>query len=158
MIRMRIGNQRGFSLLEALIAMVLLSVGLLAAGLMQIGGIKANANAAGRTFGVGLAQSIMDDLRSRAMDDALLVDTGDRGNDLDDGMAAPGSGPVPGVADQSPGQITGSDGRTYTVFWNVANDVPVTGTKTVRLFVYWDDSKFGLNKVITTTVLGGFYL
>ena len=57
-----------------------------------------------------------------------------------------------------PGQITGSDGRTYTVFWNVANDVPVTGTKTVRLFVYWDDSKFGLNKVITTTVLGGFYL
>lgn len=158
MIKMRIGNQRGFSLIEALIAMVLLSVGLLAAGLMQIGGIKANANAAGRTFGVGLAQSIMDDLRSRALDDALLVDTGNRGNGLDDGMATGGSNPVPANADQAPGQVTGSDGRTYSVFWNVADDVPVTGTKTVRLFVYWNDSKFGLNKVITTTVLGGFYL
>lgn len=158
MIGTRIRNQRGFSLLEALIAMVLLSVGLLAAGLMQIGGIKANANAAGRTFGVGLAQSIMDDLRSRSMDDALLVDTGNRGNGLDDGRAVAGSDPVPVDADQSPGQVTGSDGRTYTVFWNVADNVPVTGGKTVRLFVYWNDSKFGLNRVIMTTVLGGLYL
>jgi type IV pilus assembly protein PilV len=161
MTRIKIGNQRGFSLIEALVAMVLLSVGLLAAGLLQIGGIKANANAAGRTFGVGLAQSIMDDLRSRSVGDALLLDTGDRGNDLDDGRAASGGNPVPADADQKmglTGQVTGSDGRTYTVFWNVANDVPVTGTKTVRLFVYWNDSKFGLNKVVATTVLGGFYL
>jgi type IV pilus assembly protein PilV len=161
MTRMDIGNQKGFSLIEALVAMVLLSVGLLAAGLLQIGGIKANANAAGRTFGVGLAQSIMDDLRSQPIDDeGLLADTGDRGNDLDDGRATSGGNPVPDDADQkmgSTGQVTGSDGRTYTVFWNVAKDKPVAGTKTVRLFVYWNDSQFGLNKVVTTTVLGGFY-
>jgi prepilin-type N-terminal cleavage/methylation domain-containing protein len=50
-------NQRGFSLIEALIAMVLLSVDLL-----RIGGIKTNTNAAGRTSGVAVARSVMDDL------------------------------------------------------------------------------------------------
>ena len=153
-------NQEGFSLVEALVAMVLLSVGLLAAGLMQIGSMKANANAAGRTFAVGLAQSVLDDLRSLPVDDDLLDDgTGDvdGAGGLDDGMAAGGS-PNPAEADQSMGQVTGSDGRNYTVFWNVAQDVPVDGVKTLKLFVYWNDSKFGLNKVIMTTVLGGLYL
>jgi hypothetical protein len=50
-------NQRGFSLIEALITMVLLIVGLLVARR-----IKANANAAGRTSGVAVARSVMDDL------------------------------------------------------------------------------------------------
>jgi type IV pilus assembly protein PilV len=152
-------NQRGFSLIEALIAMVLLSVGLLGAGLMQIGSMKANTNAAGRTFGVGLAQSVMDDLRSRPLDDALLQDDDIDGvAGLDDGIASAGSDPVPANADESMGQITASDGRNYTVFWNVADGAPVNGAKTLRLFVYWNDQRFGLNKVIMTTVLGGFYL
>ena len=157
--RAQIKNQRGYSLVEALVAMVLLSIGLLAAGLMQIGSMKANANAAGRTFGVGLAQSILDDLRSRPMDDALLGDTDVDGTaGLDDGIASGGSDPNPANADQSMGQITASDGRNYTVFWNVADDAPVNGAKTLRLFVYWDDRKFGLNKVIMTSVMGGLYL
>jgi type IV pilus assembly protein PilV len=152
------GNQRGFSLIEALIAIVLLSVGLLAAGLLQIGGMKANASAAGRTSGIAVAQSILDDLRSRPLDDALLVDTGTSGSGLNDGMAIGGGDPTPGNADHSAGQITAADGRTYTVFWNVADGTPMSGTKTLRLFVYWNDQKFGLNKVVTTTVLGGYYL
>jgi type IV pilus assembly protein PilV len=154
-----IGNQRGFSLVEALIAMVLLSVGLLAAGLLQIGGIKANANAAGRTSGVSLAQSVMDDLRTLPLDDDLLSDTdGDGATGLNAGMASSGGNPTPDNADQSRGQVTTSDGRTYTVFWNVVEGAPVNGTKTLRLFVYWNDQKFGLNKVVMTTVLGGYYL
>jgi type IV pilus assembly protein PilV len=153
------GNQRGFSLVEALIAMVLLSVGLLAAGLLQIGGIKANSNAAGRTSGVSLAQSVMDDLRTLPLDDDLLDDTdGDGAAGLNDGMAASGGNPTPANADRSRGQVTTSDGRTFTVFWNVAGGVPMTGTKTLRVFVYWNDSRFGLNKVVMTTVLGGYYL
>ncbi len=157
-------NQKGFSLLEALIAMVLLSIGLLGAGLMQIGSIKANTNAENRTFGVGLAQSVMNDLRSQPLDFVLTPDDplddedGDGAAGLDDGMALAGANPVPAAADQSMGQITASDGRNYTIFWNVADNVPVNGAKTLRLFVYWNDERFGLNKVIMTTVLGGFYL
>jgi type IV pilus assembly protein PilV len=158
MTSLAIGNQRGFSLIEALIAMVLLSVGLLAAGLLQIGGIKANVNAAGRTTGIAVAQSVLDDLRGRPLDDPFLLETGTNGSGLNDGMATGGADPTPGYADHSAGQITAADGRTYTIFWNIADGTPMTGTKTLRLFVYWNDPKFGLNRVITTTVLGGYYL
>jgi len=159
----RIRNQRGFSLIEALIAMVLLSIGLLGAGLMQIGGIKANTNAAGRTTGLGVAQSIMEDLRSLPLDDARLSDTGSRGNNLDDGRPVAGGNPIPLDADQrwdgtATGLYTAADGQTYTVFWNVDQDAPLDGARTLRLFVYWNDQRFGLNKVVMTTVLGGLYL
>lgn len=159
MATVKTGNQAGFSLVEALIAMVLLTVGLLAAGLMQISSMKANSNAAGRTFAVGMAQSELDNLRSLPMDDDLLDDSnGDGVVGLDDGIASGGIDPNPAAADQSKGQVMGSDGRNYTVFWNVALDAPVDGAKTLKLFVYWTDPKFGLNKVIMTTVMGGFYL
>jgi type IV pilus assembly protein PilV len=161
-----IRNQRGFSLIEALIAMFLLSIGLLGAGLMQIGGIKANSNATGRTTGLSVAQSIMDDLRSLPLTDPRLSDTKNMGNGLDDGRAVPGGQPVPGDADQLINPVfapdgtnyTAADGLTYTVFWNVAEDSPLDGTRTVRLFVYRNDQRFGLNRVVMTTVLGGFYL
>jgi type IV pilus assembly protein PilV len=158
MISLVIGNQRGFSLIEALIAILLISVGLLATGLLQIGGIKANANAGGRTSGVAVAQSIMDDLRSRPFDDPLLMDTGTNGSGLNDGMATAGSDPTPGNSDHFAGQITAVDGRTYTIFWNITDGTPMTRTKTLRLFVYWNDQEFGLNRFVTTTVLGGNYL
>lgn len=173
MTRFRTANQRGFSLLEALFAMAVLGIGFLGVGLMQIGGIKANTNATGRTLGVGLAQSVMDDLRSRPVnfvpgfeddssaDDPLDDEDGDGMLGLDDGMAAPGGNPNPLAADQSMGlngQVIASDGRNYTVFWNVADNEPVTGAKTLKLFVYWNDQRFGLNRVVMTTVLGGFYL
>jgi type IV pilus assembly protein PilV len=157
-----IRNQRGFSLIEALIAMVLLSIGLLGTGLLQIGGLKANANAAGRTSGVAVAQSVLDDLRSIPQNDDRLADGDlDGAAGLDDGRAAGGSAPNPAAADRSwngTGQYAAADGRTYTVFWNVAEDVPMAGTRTLRLFVYWNDPKFGLNKVVMTTVVGGYYL
>jgi hypothetical protein len=131
---------------------------------MQIGGIKANSNAAGRTTGLSVAQSIMDDLHSLDLTDTRLNDTGNRGNGLDDGAAAPGGQPTPANADQLFDQLTpdgtnytAADGRTYTIFWNVAGGAPVTGTSTLRLFVYWNDQRFGLNRVIMTSVLGGLY-
>jgi hypothetical protein len=92
------------------------------------------------------------------MDDPLLKDGGDTGSGLNNGKAVAGGDPTPGNADQSAGQITTADGRTFTVFWNVNDGAPVTGTKTLRLFVYWNDLKFGLNKVVIMAVLGGYYL
>jgi hypothetical protein len=120
-------NQRGFSLIEALIAMVLLIVGLLVARR-----IKANANAAGRTSGV-------------AVDDPLLKDGGDNGSGLNNGKAVAGGNPTPGNADQSAGQITtaqgfalvtailllfvahgGADGRRFCGYGNNALRRPAT--------------------------------
>lgn len=157
-------NQRGFSLIEALVAMVILTIGLLAVGLMQIGAMKGNTNALGRSDGVAMAQSVMDTLRCLPLDDVRLSDSDDSTINLDDGMAVGGNAPVAANAGHEGDElfatnpILGANGQTYNVFWNVDEDTPVTGAKTIRLFVYWTDQKFGLNKVVVTSILGGFFL
>lgn len=155
-----IHNQHGFSLVEAMIAMVILMVGLLAVGLMQIGAMKGNTNALGRADGVAMAESVMDTLISFSLDNALLTDNG---SVLDAGAATAGNPPVPGNADHTGSElfganpVQGANGMNYTVFWNIADDSPTADAKTVRLFVYWDDQRFGLNRVVSTTVVGGLY-
>jgi type IV pilus assembly protein PilV len=148
-------NQRGFSLIEAIVAMVVLTVGLLAVGLMQIGAMKGNTNATSRSSGVAVAQSVMDDLRSLPLDHASLLDP--HAGQLDLGAAAAG-GPTAVNADHDNGTITTPRGQVYTVFWNIADDFPIDSAKTVRVFVYWNDSHFGLNRAIMTSVIGGLYL
>jgi type IV pilus assembly protein PilV len=151
-------NQKGFSLLEALIAMMIVTVGLLAVGLMQIGAMKGNTNAISRSDGVAMAQSVMDVLRTLPLDDDRLDDNG---NALDAGESSP---PDATAADHGGDEIfaanpvAGSNGQTYTVFWNVVDDDPVDNAKTVRVYVYWNDNRFGLNRAVMTTVVGGLYL
>ena len=157
-----LSNQKGFSLIEALIAMLILSVGLLAVAMLQVSAMKANTNALSRTDGVSVAQSVLDTLRTLPMSDARLSD-GDDTDDLYTGMATSGTNFTPDNADHSGSELYGSDsitgptGQTYTIFWNVA-DNDDTNSKTVRLFVYWTDQKLGLDHTIVTTVLGGLYL
>lgn len=159
-------NQKGFSLIEAMIAMLILTVGLLALGVLQIGGMKSNANALNRTDGGTFAQTVLDTLRALPVDDDLLTDTVLPGtlNGLDQGIAVGGNAPIPANADHTGAELfdanptPGLNGQTYTVFWNVSDDIPVPGAKTVRVFVYWTDQRFGQNRAIATTVMGGLYL
>lgn len=156
-------NQNGFSLIEAMIAMVVLTVGLLAVGLLQIGAIKGNTNAISRSDGVAIAQTVLDELRSRPIDDTLL----NTGANLNAGQPAGNTLPTAAniaAADHSgdeifpTNQFTSQNGQTYTVLWNVLDNIPVTGAKTVRVFVYWNDQHFGVNRAIMTSVVGGLYL
>lgn len=162
--KMIIRNQRGFSLIEALIAVVILSVGLLAIGVMQITAMKSNTNALSRGDGVAMAQSVMDILRCVPLDDGMLTDSDTTTANLDDGRAVGNNAPVAANAGHQGDEVfasnptLGPNGLSYNIFWNVDEDVPLTGTRTVRLFVYWNDQRFGRNKVVITSVLGGLYL
>ena len=58
---------------------------------MQIGAMRANTNALGRTDGVAIAQSVLDTLRALPLDDPLLLDGGGAHNGtagLNDGAPA----------------------------------------------------------------------
>jgi len=156
-----IKNQQGFSLIEALIAMVILSIGLLAVALMQVGAMKGNTNALSRSNGLAMAQSVMDTLRTLPFDNPLLTDNG---SGLDDGRDI-GAGFDDTAADQTNGEVTGTNGQNYTIFWNIVDNdlngdaiIDEKDLKTIRLFVYWNDQKFGLNRVIVTSAFGGLYL
>lgn len=147
-------NQKGFSLIEALVAMAILAVGLLAVGLMQIGAMKGNTNAMSRSDGVEIAQSVMDRLRSVPLDDTLLSDAF-TANGLD---ALDANADHNGSELYAANPVVGPNGQTYSIFWNVLEDTPVASAKTVRVYVLWTDQKFGQNRAIMTSVLGGLYL
>lgn len=69
--------QQGFTLLEALIALVVVSVGLLGVAHMQLTGIKYNHEALLRTKAGVLAQDMADRMRSNPAADYTLADLND---------------------------------------------------------------------------------
>ena len=124
----RMRDQKGFSLLEIIVAIAILSVGILAAGSLQGPACKNNVISRNYTEASTIATDRIEKLMVLDWDDTLLSDTdndGTNGGGLDD----TGTG-----ADHS-----AVDGK-YTIYWNVsADDFPVPDTKTVREIVMWNN-------------------
>lgn len=119
-------NESGFTLVEILIAVTILSIGLLAVATMQVSAITGNSVASDLTEGTTLASDKLESLLRMAgnnyNDPNLLDTTGDGDSGLDD---------------------TGSDADfstvagKYTIYWNIAIDSPKTYTKTVKVIATW---------------------
>ncbi len=171
-------NDKGMTLIEALIAIVILSVGILVVGAMQTNSVRANATAIARSQAHAVASSFIEVLQQVPFDSIILLDSDGNGvAGLDDGSPNGGvPSPDPTQADyavqssdfQSGGVFAGvfgsvygisgntlTDGRgwQYQVFWNVADLVTAAGgtTKVVRMFVYWT-SPMGRNSMVLTTM------
>ena len=71
-----INKQDGFSLLEVLIALVILAIGLLAVAQMQITAIKGNAFGSGMTSASSLAANTLERLMALPYDDVQLTTYG----------------------------------------------------------------------------------
>ncbi|MCD6198997.1 MAG: prepilin-type N-terminal cleavage/methylation domain-containing protein [Deltaproteobacteria bacterium] len=142
MIDMNRDDQRGFSLIEILIAITVFAIGILAVGNMQITAIKGNSFANDLTEAVTLAQSKMEELISLNYNDPLL-DDGDldgTNQDLDDDGIDDGGNDFGlndiGNADGSE-QYQAVGNLQYNIFWNIAPDEPTTDTKIIRVIVTW---------------------
>lgn len=147
-------EQDGFTLLEVLVALLIFSIGLLAAASMQVMAIRGNYHSAALTEASYWATGQMERLLSKDFTDPELQDTDgdgtnqDADNDWvdDDG----GNFGLDHVADpDSDGQpdndTTGSQADfqetqgIYTISWNVAEDVASNDTKTVKVMVTWTE-------------------
>lgn len=122
-------SQSGFTLIEVIVAMAVLTIGILGASVMQIQSINGNGFAYRLSTAVHWGGDTMETLMAKAYDDPLLVDTSNAGANAGttglDNTDAVGS-----LADGGP--VTREN---YTIFWNVADDYPVFGTKTIRVIV-----------------------
>jgi type IV pilus assembly protein PilV len=149
-------DKKGFTLIEVVIAMAILSIGILAVTAMQIEAIRGNADASVRSQANAVALSVLEELKRLPFDDANLT----AGANLNAGMAIAGGTPTPASADHvyAPGQmpllsniyrvigtnLVDSSGTNYQIFWNVDKTPVVIGTEsfipfcTIRLFMYWD--------------------
>jgi len=141
MIMKKNNSQNGFTLIEVLVAIALLTIGILGAATMQIASIDGNNTAMRLTGAVTWGEDELETLMGLPYAHA----------DLDDDSNAGANAGVTGLDNTD---VAGSlaDGGpvvqdNFTVFWNVADDYPVFGTKTLRVIVRRNDK--GVIKTVT---------
>lgn len=126
-------GQRGFSIIEVMIAISILSVGILALASMQVSAMRGNSFAGGVTEGSTWAADQIEKLMNLPWNDPSLQDADlDGANGLDD------IGFDNNPATQADADFRENKGR-FSIHWNVANNVVTTNTRTVNVIVTWTD-------------------
>lgn len=143
-----IGN-RGFTIIEVLMAMTIFLIGFLAVGSMQISAVNGNTSARMRTSASILAGDIVEQLMRCPYESSGCTLT--RANETDgiqysvnDPLAMGAHGPFDDDPDGD-----GPD-RTYQVRWVVANG-PEVGSKEIDVIIRWQ--KLGQDQTVQYTFL-----
>ena len=113
-------RQGGFTLLEVLVSVTILTIGLLGIAGMQLSAIRGNATARNMTEGVTWAQDRLEELLSLEYDDSLL----------DDDNADLGGPTVYNDTNAPAG---------FTINWEVDENNPVANCKQITVTVSWQD-------------------
>lgn len=112
----------GFTLLEVMIALVVLSVGLLGLAALQLVAVKGNSFSSEMTYATMLAQQHAEILKGLPYTDSNLA----------------------AADEQNPHTAIGSSkGVQYSVRWTVTDNTPDTDMKTVNLTVQWTSLRQG---------------
>lgn len=119
-------NERGFTLLEVIMAVSILTIGLLAVASMQISAMRGNSMSMTYTESTEKAQDRIEKLLIRDLDDALLLDNT---NDSVDGLNDTGVN----------ADLSDTSNPKYDVYWNIAEDwsggKELNGVNTIRVIV-----------------------
>lgn len=132
-----ISCEKGFTLIEVVVAITLLAIGILAAATMQLSALRGNTQARQLTQAATWGQDQLETLMGKSYNDAEMRDKNNNGvNGLDHtdvGANIADGGPV--------------NNGAFTVFWNIADDYPLVGCKTIRVHVRRNDQ--GVTKTIS---------
>jgi len=113
-------RQQGFTLIEVMIALVILATGLLALMTMQIVSIRANAFSSEMTYAAMLAQSRLERIRNMPYDSVQTISP-----------------------DESVDASASTKGMAYTVKTTVVDNSPATDMKTITLRIDWTGTPAG---------------
>lgn len=131
-------DEKGFTLIEVMVALFVFTIGILALNKMQLVAIRGNSNANGLTGASSWAAGQVETILDLEYDDPLLDDDGGGAADglagLDDNTSA--------TADDF---IDSPDGN-FRILWNVATDEPMRNVKTIRVIA--TRNYFGLQKQV----------
>ena len=134
-------KQEGWTLIEVLVAIVVLCVGLLAVGTMQISAIRGNFMGGNTSIALTLASEKMEDLLNRNYTDAALADSvaGNNGN-----LSVITAGNVDHEENVSDGGVVGG-GAFYRRIWNIADTVTGASNwptmKEMTVIVTWEGNR-----------------
>ena len=118
-------GEKGFTLLEVIVAISILTFGLLAVASMQMTAIRGNYNASNITEATTVAQDRLENLMGLLYSDPLLA----QGDDLSDPAPPSPSG--------------------YTVTYDVLNNDPIANTRLITVTVQWQDKGVQKQSVLT---------
>lgn len=134
-----LANRNGFTLIEVMIAIIIFAIGILAVITMQSTSVGGNANARYISEASNSAADRVEQIANAAYTDASLTDTdGNGAAGLDNHQCCPGSKDPWGNAVASCTQIAdhcATNGVNYGLYWNVADNQPVSNLKSIRVFV-----------------------
>lgn len=142
----KVNNNKGFTLIEVMIAAVILAIGILGVAAMQAAAI--NGNNTGRSFteATTLAQNWVEIIirlpfNKTAGDGVVpnLFELQD-GNGANNNQAGLDDGLLLGNAADFTQANIGPNGR-YTIDFNYADNVVAPNTKTIRISVTWQDAR-----------------
>lgn len=163
-------DNRGFTILEVLITVIIMSVALWALSALQTISVGTNYTSHRMTIAVILAQDKMEELRMLDWADPQLADLqnnftvdGDADGTPDnfnwtvavDHTNVDGAGAQANPVDQNGNNIAGAiatDG--YYREWNVADNMPAANMKTISVRVWWAQKK-GYSVTIDTVLSEG---
>lgn len=141
-------DEKGFTLIETIVALFVFTVGILALNQMQVMSIYSNSDASGLTGASSWAAGQVENILRLDYDDPLLADDGDGVNPAGAGDGT-GEDTVPndGIDDDggdfglnnitaisADGFLASPDGN-FMIYWNVAVDEPMRNIKTIRITV-----------------------
>ncbi|MBI5187775.1 MAG: prepilin-type N-terminal cleavage/methylation domain-containing protein [Nitrospirae bacterium] len=147
-------SENGFTLLEVLIAVVILTVALLGLSSMNVYTIKYNDNAKRYTAAVALAQDKLEELKNKTFVDSALNDSNTSNNTSYSTITS-----TTNVDSQVAGlDEKGNAGGIYTRIVNIADYAAGTAntypnTKLIVVIVTWTDQT-GSNSVTLATMKG----
>lgn len=133
----------GFTLVEVLIAIVVLGIGFLGTASLMNGTVGGNARALAISGATRVAADQLELLTSLDYNDPLLQDQDIPGDPFFgiNGIRNPLPPIAPGIQDRpnpvarpADQEIASAD-NNYTIYWNIAEDNPMVGTKTLVVVV-----------------------
>jgi type IV pilus assembly protein PilV len=138
------GNERGFSLLEVMLGMVIFMIGMLGVIAMQVAMVRGTDFSAKVTEAATLAANRLERLMVLNYSDTDLDDTDADGTNQDannDGVDDDGGNfGLDDTGNQADHQSAGvGTNGVFNVYWNVAVDEPAAKCKTVRVIVSWSE-------------------
>jgi len=122
-------QQSGFTLIEVLMAMVIVSIGLLGTAVLTMGIMGSNKSSSEVTMATTLAQDELEEIRNEGFDTAPAVGAAD--------------------SDSGYGTISGYTSFRRVVSTASVGSLPSTDTKAVTVTVYWDNN----NRSISLTTI-----
>ena len=149
----KLNDKSGFTLVELLVAVVVMSIAFAGLATMEIANINGTSIANNVTTGITLAQDKMEELKSLHIDDPELDDNNPTNNgDLRAGVEDFAVQGAVASADDGHRDVDidadGNPGGMYTRSWNIAEDTPIDGEKTIVVVVTWKNHTVSVSSII----------